>query len=102
MQIKFTDKAIAHLENIIDIYLEYAGEMSAMKFSNLVDEKLNKLSCFPYIGSPEPLLADSKYLYRATIIKQHYKMIYYVDGETIWMRVKQFFILQFFNKRVTR
>lgn len=30
MQIKFTDKAIAHLESILDIYIEYAGELSAM------------------------------------------------------------------------
>jgi len=43
MQIKFTDKAIAHLEDILDIFLEYAGERSAAKFSNLVDERINKI-----------------------------------------------------------
>ena len=43
MQVKFTDKAIAHLESIFDIFLEYAGERSAIKFSKLVDEKIGKL-----------------------------------------------------------
>ena len=50
MQIKFTDKAIAHLESIIDIFVEYAGSRYAMKFSKLVDDKLNKLLRFPEIG----------------------------------------------------
>ena len=50
MQVKFTDKAIAHLENIIDIFLYYAGERSAAKFSKLVDDKIDKISHFPYIG----------------------------------------------------
>ncbi len=85
MQIKFTDKAISHFESITDIYLEYAGERSALAFSRLVDEKLDKLLRFPDIGFPEPLLAGRKYFYRATVIKKSYKMIYYVDGETIWI-----------------
>ena len=85
MEIKFTDKAISHLESILDVYLEYAGERSAEKFSKLVDDKLKKLLRFPTIGFPEPLLTDRKYLFRATVIKQNYKMIYYVDGETIWV-----------------
>ena len=85
MQIKFTDKAIAHLESILDIYIEYAGELSAMKFSKAVDAKLNKLLRFPEIGFPEPLLVDRKYFYRATIIQGNYKMIYYVDNDIIWV-----------------
>ena len=85
MQIKFTDKAISHLESILDVYLEFAGERSAIEFSKLVDDKLDKLLRFPTIGFPEPLLADRKYLFRATIIKQNYNMIYYVDADTIWI-----------------
>ena len=85
MQIKFTDKAIAHLESILDIYIEYAGVLSAMKFSKAVDAKLNKLLRFPEIGFPEPLLVDRKYFYRATIIQGNYKMIYYVDNDIIWV-----------------
>ena len=37
MQVKFTDKAITHLESIIDSHLELSGERSAMKFSQTVD-----------------------------------------------------------------
>jgi len=85
MQVKFTDKAIAHLENIIDIFLYYAGERSAAKFSKLVDDKIDKISHFPYIGFIEPLLSDRKFLFRATVIYDNYKMIYYVDGNVIWI-----------------
>ena len=85
MQVKFTDKAIAHLENIVDIFLEYAGERYAVKFSRLVDEKLSKLQRFPYTGFIEPLLVGRKYQYRATIIYENYKMVYYVEGDVIWV-----------------
>ena len=85
MQVKFTDKAIAHLESIIDIFIEYAGERYAEKFSTLIDEKLNKLQRFPLIGFIEPLLVDRKYQYRATVIYHNYKMVYYVEGDTIWV-----------------
>ena len=85
MQIKFTDKAINHLNSIIDIFIEYAGERYAIKFSHLVDEKLGKLQRFPYIGFIEPLLKERKFEFRSTIIYQNYKMVYYVDGETIWI-----------------
>lgn len=85
MQVKFTDKAIAHLESIIDVFMEYAGEHYAIKFSKLVDEKLNKLQRFPDIGFIEPLLKDRQYLFRATIIYQNYKMIYHVEGDVIWV-----------------
>ena len=85
MQIKFTDKAIAHLENILDIFLEYAGEQSAAKFSKLVDERICKISRYPHIGFIEPLLTDRKYLFRATVIHGNYKMIYYVDNDVIWI-----------------
>ena len=43
MQVKFTDQAIAHLESIVDIFLEFAGERYAVKFSHLVDEKLRNM-----------------------------------------------------------
>ena len=85
MQVKFTDKAIAHLEGIVDIFLEYAGERYAEKFCRLLDEKLNKLQRFPYIGFIEPLLKDRKYQFRSTIIYQNYKLVYYVEDDTIWV-----------------
>lgn len=85
MQVKFTDKAIAHLENILDIFVEYAGERYATKFSERVNKKIERLKCFPEIGFIEPLLKGRKYLYRATIVYDNYKMIYHVEGDTIWI-----------------
>ena len=85
MQVKFTDKAISHLESIIDSHLEYCGERSALKFGKMVDDKVKSILRFPESGFPEPLLAGRSKLFRATIINRNYKMIYYVDDDTIWV-----------------
>ena len=63
MQVKLTDKAINHLESIIDSHLEYCGERSAEKFGKLVDDKVHSLLRFPDSGFPEPLLAGRSKLY---------------------------------------
>ena len=40
---------------------------------------------FPDTGFPEPLLVRRKKLFRAAILNRNYKMIYYVDNDTIWV-----------------
>lgn len=83
MHIEFSPKAVEQLTNIIDGYLEYCGERSALKFSTTVDEKLNTLLKFPESGFPEPLLKDKEIFYRAKIINKNYKLIYWVDADVI-------------------
>ena len=85
MHAEFTDKAIAHLTSIIDSHLEYCGERSAMKFSNQVDDKIKMLLKFPESGHLEPLLSFRKLPYRSKLINKRYKMIYYIDDETLWV-----------------
>ena len=38
---------------------------------------------YPESGFPEPLLRDRKIFYRASIINDYYKIIYYVKGDTL-------------------
>jgi plasmid stabilization system protein ParE len=85
MQVKFTDKAISHLESIIDSYLEFTGEKSAVKFGHQIDAKIEGLLRFPETGFPEPLLKGRKKLFRSVIINRNYKIVYYVEGDTIWV-----------------
>ena len=83
MHVEFSIKALDHLKRIIDSHFEYCGELSAIKFSGQVDDKIRMLLRFPESGHPEPLLKDRKKFYRAKIINRRYKLIYYVDGEVI-------------------
>ena len=85
MHVEFTDKAIAHLTAIIDSHLEYCGEKSAMKFSRQVDDKIQMLLKFPETGHLEPMLKSRKVAYRSKLINKRYKMIYYINGDTIWV-----------------
>ena len=47
------------------------------------NEKKERLLKHPESGFPEPLLADRKIRYRASIINDYYKVIYYVTGDTL-------------------
>ncbi len=85
MQVRFTTEARNELRRIIDIYVEYAGPMSAEKFGNLVDDQITKLVNHPEIGHPEPLLADLKYQFRAKSINKNYRIIYLVYEDTLWI-----------------
>lgn len=100
MQVRFTDKAVTHLESIVDIFVEYAGERYAKNFTNLVESKLNQLQQFPTIGFREPLLEGRRKLYRSVIIYQNYKMVYYVDDDTIW--ISAFWDMRMNPKRLQR
>lgn len=83
MQINLSSTAIRHLQEIIDSHLEFCGKRSAMKLSNLVDEKLRTLLKFPEFGAPEELLKGRKTLYRSKRINKRYKFIYHIAEDTI-------------------
>ncbi len=85
MQVKFTKTAIDQVVRIIDSHLQYSGERSAMKFSELVEDKVNRLSRFPDIGFVEPILAGRQRTYRSLIINSNYKLVYYQKGNTLWV-----------------
>lgn len=85
MQVRFTTEARNELKRILDVYVEYAGPMSAEKFGSQVDRQVAKLVKYPEIGHPEPLLADHKYHFRAKSINRFYRIIYLVYEDTLWI-----------------
>ncbi len=85
MQIRFTTEARKELKRILDVFVEYSGPMSAVKFGELVERKIKTLSKYPYVGHPEPLLASQKYVFRAKSITKYYRIIYLVHEETLWI-----------------
>ena len=93
MQVKFTTEARNELKRILDVFIEFAGPMSAEKFGQLVDDQINTLQKYPAVGHPEPLLEGHKYLFRAKSINKNYRIIYLVYEDTLW-------IFDFWDRRV--
>ena len=85
MLVRFTTEARNELKRIIDVFLEYSGPMSAERFCSLVDEQISKLVKYPEIGYPEPLLAGHRYLFRSKSINKYYRIIYFVNDDTLWI-----------------
>lgn len=93
MQVRFTTEARNELKRILDVFIEFAGPMSAEKFGQLVDDQINLLQRHPAAGHPEPLLEGHKYLFRSKSINKNYRIIYLVYEDTIW-------IYDFWDRRV--
>ena len=85
MQVKFTTEALEELRRILDVYVEFSGPMSALKFGKLVDSQISKLSKYPAIGHPEPLLSGYNYLFRSKSVTKYYRIIYLVHEDTLWI-----------------
>jgi plasmid stabilization system protein ParE len=58
-------------------------ERAATKLHQKFLKKQERLLKYPESGFPEPLLRDRKTRYRASIINDYYKVIYYVKGEVV-------------------
>lgn len=83
MKIVWSKKA----ENKLDIYFSYCRDNYGDKVTSDKIEKLakitNRLSVFPEMGFPEPILVGERKLYRAVIFEKRLKIIYYVENEDI-------------------
>lgn len=85
MKLRFTKQARQEFLQIVDVFIEFAGERNANKFitkMNLCGERLLKQ---PLSGHPEELLAGRKRLYRSLSINANYRLIYHVTSTTIWI-----------------
>ncbi|MBQ8462597.1 MAG: type II toxin-antitoxin system RelE/ParE family toxin [Prevotella sp.] len=83
MQIEVSKRAQQQWLRILVYYNETGGESAAVKLHQKYLQKQKRLLKFPESGFPEPLLRDRKFLYRAVIINDYYKVIYHIKGDTI-------------------
>ena len=85
MKLRFTKQARIAFLQIVDIFVEYAGQRPANLFIEKTNQCDNKLLKYPHTGHPEELLADRKRLYRTISINTNYRLIYHVTSTTIWI-----------------
>ena len=82
-QIEVSKRAQKQWLRILVYYNEMGGEKAALKLHQRCLQKQERLIKYPESGFPEPLLQGRKILYRALIINDYYKIIYYLKGNVV-------------------
>lgn len=83
MQIEVSKRAQRQWLRILTYYNEVGGVSAAANLHKKYLKKQERLLKHPESGFPEPLLADRKIHYRASVINEYYKVIYYVKGDVL-------------------
>ncbi len=85
MEIKWKLKARQRLEQAYTFYNCIAGPRTAQKIRNSIVDAVAGLAANPYLGHLEYALAGSAYPYRSLVAHKYYKIIYRVEGTTVWI-----------------
>lgn len=85
MVIIWMPEALEVLENIRKYLHENDAPRAAAKLIGQLRKYAGNLADNPNLGIIEPLLAEDSNGYRSLIVRKRYKLIYYVEGETIYI-----------------
>ena len=77
-EIKWHDSAREHLHQIFDFNIDHFSESYAYSILGDVLGEVQDLKDFPKKGAPELLLEGRKYEYRRLVIRDNYKVIYFL------------------------
>ena len=81
-EIKWHDSAREHLRKIFNFNINHFSESYAYSILGEVLGEVQDLENFPQKGAPELLLEGREYEYRRLVIREQYKVIYFlVDDE---------------------
>lgn len=83
MQVKWNKSARNTFDTAIGYGLTQFGEKAAADFYRQITDTEHLLAGHPHLGKTEPLLAHRKQEYRSLVVHQHYKIVYYIKGQTI-------------------
>lgn len=85
MRIIWSEDAQSELGLILEYGAATFGERAAGRFYREVLDNEVRLLSFPCMGKIEPLLAGRPQNFRSLVIHKHYKLIYYIDEDTIYI-----------------
>lgn len=95
MRVLWTKKAIAGWQEVADYILADFGDRAMQTFLERTEEAEETISLLPNIGSVEWNDTQEGVVYRYVTINRRSKMLYYVDGDVI-------FIADFWDVRKNR
>lgn len=85
MQVIWTTQAQEQVKLAMNYCKATFGTRILIRFSNQLKDDVIRLSNNPFMGPLEPLLKGRKVAYRSLVIHKLYKLVYYVDNETIYI-----------------
>lgn len=84
MKCKWTRRAEKEYESIVRYICNEFGKKTAYDFIASIEYWDERISKYPEIGAPEPLLTDrQKFTYRSYIVSKHNKFIYTINNEEV-------------------
>jgi plasmid stabilization system protein ParE len=84
MNVEISVYAKRQLESIHK-FLCNKNEKAAVKTYNSILDGIYRLADFPQMAAIEPLLADFARTYRSLVIKNTYKVVYYIEGDVVYI-----------------
>lgn len=84
MTIKWSPQALQDLESIYE-FQEGKSIQTAQTLYQILIQAILPLSRFPEMAPREPLLEAYAQEYRALVVKKHYKIIYYISEDSIYI-----------------
>jgi plasmid stabilization system protein ParE len=84
MRIVWIESARTDLEDIY-VFINEKNEKAAIEIHNGILNEIGLLSSFPQIAAIDPALTDLSKTYRSLIVKNIYKVIYYIDDNTVYI-----------------
>ncbi len=85
MRVVYTDQAKTSLQANVDFLLLQGIPLEIiLRIAEDIDIKTQKLVANPYLGQVEEHISNPSKNYRR-LIEGHYKIIYYISGETIYI-----------------
>ncbi|MBC8600500.1 type II toxin-antitoxin system RelE/ParE family toxin [Parabacteroides acidifaciens] len=85
MQIIWTEQARQQVKSAMDYCKATFGTRILIRFSGQLKADIVRLGKNPFMGLVEPLLEGRNKVYRSLVIHKLYKLVYYVDEETIYI-----------------
>ena len=85
MRVIWDDDASKRLADALEYGRDTFGERAMKKFYARILDYEQLLQSNPRMGKKEPLLEKEPEGYRSLVVHQNYKLVYYVEGNTIYI-----------------
>ena len=82
MKVLWTEFSESQLDGIYD-YIQIKNPRAAAEIYNDILDESAMLARFPRIAPIEPLLTEFPEEYRSLIVRQNYKVVYYIENEIV-------------------
>lgn len=85
MRVVWNERAELRLAQIMEYGISAFGEKAAQLLMKEIRKNEARLAVCPYLGKKELVLEGLPISYRSLVIHRNYKLIYYIEDETVYI-----------------